>query len=78
MYRPFCRYVALGAIYGLMNPISLVRMRVSKSRCGVRRLPRRPADWIYPYTLALTLPTAYAAANYVTLRPYNALKLDVH
>ena len=38
LWRPFCRYLCpLGAIYGLMNPISLWRMRVdahSCTRCG--------------------------------------------
>lgn len=32
--RPFCRYLCpLGAIYGLMNPISAYRIRVDKNAC---------------------------------------------
>lgn len=33
-YRPFCRFLCpLGAIYGLINPISMYRYRVIKERC---------------------------------------------
>ena len=33
-YRPFCRFICpLGALYGLMNPVSLYRFRVVKERC---------------------------------------------
>jgi ferredoxin-type protein NapH len=33
-YRPFCRYLCpLGAIYGLFNPISLVRLRLDGDKC---------------------------------------------
>lgn len=64
MYRPFCRYICpLGAIYGLMNPVSLVRMRVSKSRCVGCGACQKACGLIYPYTRSLTLPTAYAAAS---------------
>ena len=32
--RPFCRYLCpLGAIYGLCNPLSLVRLEVDQDRC---------------------------------------------
>lgn len=34
IFRPFCKYLCpLGAIYGLMNPIAGVRMRVAKEKC---------------------------------------------
>lgn len=34
VYRPFCRYVCpLGAIYGLFNPIAVVRYSVDAARC---------------------------------------------
>ena len=34
VYRPFCRYLCpLGALYGLFNPVSLVRIRVSEHKC---------------------------------------------
>ncbi len=34
VYRPFCRYLCpLGALYGLFNPVSLVRIRVVEDRC---------------------------------------------
>ena len=33
-YRPFCRYLCrLGAIYGLFNPIALVRLRLDRGKC---------------------------------------------
>ena len=33
-YRPFCRFICpLGAIYGLMNPVSLYRYRLVRERC---------------------------------------------
>lgn len=33
-YRPFCRYLCpLGAIYGLFNPISLVRLKFDRGKC---------------------------------------------
>ncbi len=33
-YRPFCRFVCpLGAVYGLMNPVSLYRYRLIRERC---------------------------------------------
>ena len=33
-YRPFCRFICpLGAVYGLMNPVSLYRYRVIRERC---------------------------------------------
>ena len=34
LYRPFCRYVCpLGAIYGIFNKISFMRLRVDESKC---------------------------------------------
>ena len=34
IYRPFCKYLCpLGAIYGLLNPISLYRLRMDKAAC---------------------------------------------
>ena len=34
IYRPFCRYLCpLGAIYGLLNPVSLLRLKVDAGRC---------------------------------------------
>ncbi len=34
IYRPFCKYLCpLGAFYGLVNPISLYRMRLDTSAC---------------------------------------------
>lgn len=34
IYRPFCKYICpLGAIYGLLNPISLYRMHFDSSAC---------------------------------------------
>ncbi len=34
MYRPFCKYVCpLGAMYGLLNPIALYRLRFSEDKC---------------------------------------------
>lgn len=34
VYRPFCKYLCpLGAVYGLLNPIALYRLRWSESQC---------------------------------------------
>ena len=34
VWRPFCRYLCpLGALYGLLNRVSLVRMRLDTARC---------------------------------------------
>ncbi len=34
VYRPFCRYLCpLGAVYGLCNPVSLVRLKVDPGAC---------------------------------------------
>ncbi|WP_262397422.1 4Fe-4S binding protein [Zongyangia hominis] len=34
LYRPFCKYLCpLGAIYGVMNPISFYRLRVDEEKC---------------------------------------------
>ncbi|MBE7004917.1 MAG: 4Fe-4S binding protein [Ruminococcaceae bacterium] len=34
IFRPFCKYLCpLGAIYGLMNPIALYRIRLAEERC---------------------------------------------
>ncbi len=34
IYRPFCKYICpLGAIYGLLNPVSLYRMHFDASAC---------------------------------------------
>jgi ferredoxin-type protein NapH len=34
IYRPFCKYLCpLGAIYGLLNPVSLYRLRMDKAAC---------------------------------------------
>lgn len=34
IYRPFCRYICpLGAAYGLLNPVSLYRLRLNDARC---------------------------------------------
>ena len=33
-YRPFCKYLCpLGAVYGLFNPVSCLRLEVKKERC---------------------------------------------
>ena len=35
LYRPFCKYICpLGALYSLMNPISLYRYGVDDSKCN--------------------------------------------
>ena len=34
VWRPFCRYLCpLGAVYGLFNPVSLLRLKVEGNRC---------------------------------------------
>lgn len=34
MYRPFCKYVCpLGVIYGVLNPVSLYRLRLNDDKC---------------------------------------------
>jgi len=34
LYRPFCKYLCpLGAIYGLCNPVSLLRLRLDATKC---------------------------------------------
>lgn len=34
MYRPFCRYLCpLGAMYGLLNPVALYRLRLDTGKC---------------------------------------------
>lgn len=34
LYRPFCKYLCpLGAVYGLMNPVSFYRLRVDEEAC---------------------------------------------
>lgn len=34
VYRPFCRYLCpLGAVYGLCNPVSLVRLKLDRDAC---------------------------------------------
>lgn len=34
IFRPFCRFICpLGAIYGLFNPISLYKLKVSENKC---------------------------------------------
>lgn len=34
IYRPFCKYLCpLGAIYGVMNPVSFYRLRVDEDKC---------------------------------------------
>ena len=34
VYRPFCKYVCpLGAMYGLLNPISLYRLKIDEDKC---------------------------------------------
>ncbi|MEA4955959.1 MAG: 4Fe-4S binding protein [Pseudoflavonifractor sp.] len=34
VYRPFCRYLCpLGAVYGMCNPVSLVRLKIDQSAC---------------------------------------------
>ena len=34
VYRPFCQYLCpLGAIYGLFNPVSLIKLRIDENAC---------------------------------------------
>ena len=78
MYRPFCRYICpLGAIYGLMNPISLVRMRVSKSRCVGCGACQKACGLDIPVYKEPNSTDCIRCGKCVTVCPYNALKLDV-
>ena len=78
MYRPFCRYICpLGAIYGLMNPVSLVRMRVSKSRCVGCGACQKACGLDIPVYKEPNSTDCIRCGKCVTVCPYNALKLDV-
>ena len=78
MYRPFCRYLCpLGAIYGLMNPVSLVRMRVSKSRCVGCGACQKACGLDIPVYKEPNSTDCIRCGKCVTVCPHNALKLDV-
>lgn len=78
MFRPFCRYICpLGAIYGLMNPVSLVRMRVSKSRCVGCGACQKACGLDIPVYKEPNSTDCIRCGKCVTVCPYNALKLDV-
>ena len=78
MYRPFCRYICpLGAIYGLMNPVSLVRMRVSKSRCVGCGACQKACGLDIPVYKEPNSTDCIRCGKCVTVCPHNALKLDV-
>lgn len=78
MYRPFCRYICpLGAIYGLMNPVSLVRMRVSKSRCVGCGVCQKACGLDIPVYKEPNSTDCIRCGKCVTVCPHNALKLDV-
>lgn len=78
MYRPFCRYICpLGAIYGLMNPVSLVRMRVSRSRCVGCGACQKACGLDIPVYKEPNSTDCIRCGKCVTVCPHNALKLDV-
>ena len=78
MFRPFCRYLCpLGAIYGLMNPVSLVRMRVSKSRCVGCGACQKACGLDIPVYKEPNSTDCIRCGKCVTVCPHNALKLDV-
>ncbi len=46
VYRPFCRYLCpLGAIYGLCNRISLLRLQVDQNRCNHCGVCQKSCKW---------------------------------
>lgn len=48
--RPFCRICALGAIFSLGNPVSLMRLRVDKANCNMCNMCERVCPMeIKPY-----------------------------
>jgi len=78
IYRPFCRYLCpLGAIYGLMNPVSLCRMQVSKSRCVSCGACQRACGLDIPVYKTPNSPDCIRCGKCVTVCPHGALKLGV-
>lgn len=46
VYRPFCRYLCpLGAIYGLMNPIAILRFEIDDKKCIKCGKCQEACDW---------------------------------
>jgi len=77
VYRPFCRYLCpLGAIYGVMNPISLVRMRVSKSRCTQCGACQKACALDIPVYKTPNSTDCIRCGKCITVCPNNALKLS--
>lgn len=78
MYRPFCRYICpLGAIYGLMNPVSLVQMRVSKKRCVSCGACQRACGLDIAVYKEPNSTDCIRCGKCITVCPTSALKMDI-
>ena len=77
LFRPFCRYLCpLGAIYGLMNPVSLVKIRVSKSRCTSCGACQRACGLDVPVYREPNSADCIRCGKCITVCPHSALKMD--
>ena len=77
MFRPFCRYLCpLGAIYGLMNPVSLVRIKVSKSRCTSCGACQKACGLDRPVYKEPNSDDCIRCGKCITVCPHSALKMD--
>lgn len=78
LYRPFCRYLCpLGAFYGVMNPVSLLRMEVDAQKCTTCGVCQRACELDVPVFKTPNAPDCIRCGKCVHACPHGALRMSL-
>ena len=76
IYRPFCRYLCpLGAVYALLNPVSLYRLRLDDGVCTHCGACARACPMAVPLPEKCNHPECVRCGKCVKACPQNALRM---
>ena len=76
IYRPFCRYLCpLGAVYGMLNPVALYRLRLSEEACIHCGACKRACGMALDPTAQLNHPECVRCGDCVNACPVDALSM---